>query len=269
MSNLVKCFRDIIAVAAIGVVAFLLAGLVLQVVYIADTDIRFLVSYVVPMVLMLIGVMLYNMLVIKSKERMMWSVRGLNPMVHIWGLVLLVALAIVLAPLMRLLPSIESVVPSSVWAVVTVIFIAPIVEELIFRAGVFSVLSNTCRPTVAAIVSSLLFGVMHGEVAVAIEAFFAGMIFSYAYIFTQSIFAPIILHIFNNIIAYLLLQLSYQDKSINDYIGALESFDIIYAISLLILVLGVVHVVVVYRRADRFIKQGKTLRDMALDKAEK
>ncbi|MBR5133386.1 MAG: CPBP family intramembrane metalloprotease [Alistipes sp.] len=266
MSNLLKCFRDIIAVVAIVIVAFVVSGLVVRAVDIANGDVRFLVSYVVPMTIMLVGILLYKWLVIKPKELTMCSIRGLNPTVHIWGLLLLIALAIVLLPLMQLLPSEPRDIPSGVWGVVTLIFVAPIFEELIFRAGIFSIVSDTCRPTVSALVSSLLFGVMHGEVAVAIEAFLAGMIFSYAYILTQSIVAPIILHIFNNIVAYVLLQFTYQDYTINDLVLSLESFDIIYAISLAVLMLGIVHIAVIYRRADELIKEGKTLRDMAPDK---
>ena len=269
MNNFVKSVKSIIVVAAIGVAAFVLAGLILQYVGMGNADIQFLISYITPMALMLAAIVLYNRLVIKSNERVMCSVRGLNPTIHIWGLLLLSALAIVLSPLMRLLPSSESVVPSSIWAVITLIFVAPIIEELIFRAGIFSIMRGSCRPSLAALVSSLLFAAMHGEIAIGIEALFAGMIFSYAYILTQSILAPIILHIFNNIIAYVLIQFEYQEMTIQDYIGALSSFNIIYAISLLIIILGATHIVLTYRRADRLIAEGKTLKDMAENVGDK
>lgn len=269
MSKLLKCVRDIIVVAAIGVVAFLLAGVIVEAVNVANADVRFLVSYITPMLLMLSGVVLYSRVLIKPDERTLWSPRGLSPTVHIWGLLLLVALAVVLSPLMRLLPAHQTDIPSGVWAVVTLVVVAPIVEELIFRGGVFTIMRGTCRPTMAAMISALLFGIMHGQVAIAIEAFLAGVVFSYSYILTQSIFAPIVLHIFNNVIAYVLLQFTYQDCTISDFIGALPSFDIIYGISLLILILGIVHITITYRRADKLIKEGKTLRDIAPKKSEK
>lgn len=268
MSKLLKCVCDIVAVAAIGVVAMLLAGVVVQAIDISNVDIRFLVSYATPMLLMLTGVVLYNRFVKKAEETTLWGPRGFSPTVHMWGLLLLVALAIVLSPLMRLLPAHQQDIPSGVWTVVTLVFIAPVVEELIFRGGVFSIMRGTCSPTLAAVISALLFGVMHGQVAIAIEAFLAGVVFSYAYILTQSIFAPIILHIFNNVIAYVLLQFIYQDYTISDFIGALPSFNIIYCIMLMVIILGVVHICITYRRADKLIKEGKTLRDMTPQRSE-
>jgi membrane protease YdiL (CAAX protease family) len=263
MGNFLKSAKSIIVVAAIGIVAFVLAGLMLYDANIGNLDLGFLISYIAPMSLMLLGVVLYNKLIVKSEEPIMCSIRGLSPTIHIWGLLLLVALTIVLSPLLRLLPASDSGVPSGIWAVVTLIFLAPTFEELIFRATIFSIMRSSCRPTFAALVSSLLFAAMHGGITIGIEAFFAGMIFSYAYILTQSILAPIILHIFNNTIAYVLIQFEYQELTIQDYIGALPSFNIIYAISLLITILGLTHIVVTYRRADRLIRDGKTLRDMA------
>ena len=128
MNNFLKSIKSIIVVAAIGVKAVVLAGLILQCVGMGNADTQFLISYITPMALMLVSIVLYNRLVIKSNERVMWSVRGLNPTIHIWGLLLLSALAIVLSPLMRLLPSTDGDIPSSLWAVVTLIFVAPVIE---------------------------------------------------------------------------------------------------------------------------------------------
>ncbi|MEE1168352.1 MAG: hypothetical protein UHS52_04950, partial [Alistipes sp.] len=75
MNNFLKSIKSIIVVAAIGIVAFVLAGLILQCVGMGNADTQFLISYITPMALMLAAIVLYNRLVIKSNERVMWSVR--------------------------------------------------------------------------------------------------------------------------------------------------------------------------------------------------
>ena len=259
MSNFIKSIVRIIIVVAIGIAAFLLSSMILKYVNIGNDDLRFPLSYTIPMLLMISGVILYNRLGVKSPNRTMWSIRGFNPTVHIWCLILLISLSIVLAPLMQLLPESDMAIPTGMWAVVTIIVVAPIIEELLFRANIYSVMREGLHPSIAAAIAATLFGVMHGNIAVAIEAFFAGMIFSYAYIYTRSIFAPIMLHIYNNIIAYVLLQFTYQDNTIKDYIGALPWFHIIYAISLTILLLGSIHIVLTYRRANRVSESGRVI----------
>ncbi len=251
MLKMVKTIKNIIFVALIGVVAFVLSGLLLGLFGGLDDDLRFVVTYSMPIVLMLIGVSIYDIVECHRPQRVMWGIRGLNPAMHLWGLILLVTLSVVLSPLMRLLPANDADVPSSLWAVVTMIFIAPLFEEILFRGKLFSVLRATLSPTLSALVVSAIFALMHGFSGVTIEAFFAGMIFSYAYLATGSIFAPVILHVFNNVIAYVLVQFEYQERTIVDYIGDLPSFDIIYAISLLVLIIGVVFIVRTFYRADR------------------
>ena len=258
MNKLLKSFPDIVFIALIGIIAFAVSGSVLGMVNIADSDVRFLVSYSAPILLMLIGVALYDRLACGRRQPPMAKLRGFSPLMHIWGLILLLALAVVLMPLMSILPQQDVVVPTGVWAVVTMIIVAPVLEEILFRGKVFSVMRYTCRPSLAAMVSAAIFAALHGHIGIAIEAFCAGMIFSYAYILTSSIFAPIILHIFNNIIAFVLAQLMYQDRSLEDYLVALPSFNIIYVISLVILLLGVVHIVLTYARADRRARVGET-----------
>lgn len=255
MERITKTITSIIFIVLMALVAFPLSGMLVSMFDGMDEGLRYVVSYSLPMLLMLMGVVIYDRVVCHTPQALMWSIRGFNPTMHLWCVVLLIALSVVLSPLMRLLPTSEVSIESSVWVVVTLIFVAPILEEILFRAKVFSVLRRRLLPTLSAVVASAIFALMHGFTGVAIEAFFAGMIFSYAYIATSSIFAPIILHIFNNVIAYVLLEFTYQERTIVDYIGALKSFDIIYATSLLITILGLVFIVRQYRRADKIARE--------------
>lgn len=264
MEKITKTIANVIFVTLVAIVAYLLSGLLIGLFGDIGSDLRYVVSYSMPMLLMLIGVTIYDRVVCKRTQRTMWSTRGFNPSVILWGVLLLVSLSVVLSPIMRLLPKSDPLVESEVWAVVTVICIAPIFEEILFRAKIFSVFRSTLSPTLSAVVTSAIFALMHGFTGVAIEAFLAGMIFSYVYIATSSIFAPIILHVFNNVIAFVMLQFMYQERTISDYIGALESFDIIYAVALLITIIGLIAIVRKYRLADRVVREGGTLGNLSL-----
>lgn len=75
--------------------------------------------------------------------------------------------------------------------------LAPISEELLWRHGVYRILSHYGFIP-AAFISSLLFALMHTGTAGLCYAFFSGIIFCILYELTKSPILPILLHIFNN-----------------------------------------------------------------------
>ena len=83
-------------------------------------------------------------------------------------------------------------------AIIANIICAPIMEEVVFRGLIFGRLRRAMPAIVAAILSSALFGIMHGHWIWAIWAFFMGMIFCFARIRTGSILPGIILHMMAN-----------------------------------------------------------------------
>ena len=266
MKKIVVVARDIIVVAAIGVVANLLSSALMSLFTIIDNEIRFTISYVLAMSLMLAGVWLYDRFVAHGKERIMVRLSGFNPATLLWGLVLIVALSIVLAPLMRLLPEVRTNVPTGLISMLCVVVVAPIFEEVLFRGKIFSVFSATLSPLLSALASALLFGVMHGNVAVALEAFLVGIVLSYIYILKGSIFAPILLHIMNNIVAYVMMIFKYQERTIEDFIGDLPIFSPIYIVSAVVVLLGAIHVGYIFIKAHRVIAQGGKLVDVSRGK---
>ncbi|MGL4761051.1 MAG: lysostaphin resistance A-like protein [Sarcina sp.] len=78
-----------------------------------------------------------------------------------------------------------------------VIVITPILEELIFRAGLYKGLSKVISRRKAVIISSLLFAMMHGVLRIP-DSFFAGMLFCEVYIRGAKIYYPMMLHGFAN-----------------------------------------------------------------------
>jgi membrane protease YdiL (CAAX protease family) len=83
-------------------------------------------------------------------------------------------------------------------AIIANIICAPILEEVVFRGLVYGRLRRAMPAIVAAIISSVLFGLMHGHWIWVIWAFFMGMIFNYARMRTGSILPGIIMHMVVN-----------------------------------------------------------------------
>ena len=270
MKKLLVTARDTASVLFIGIVAFLLTSAIMQLFTIINNEISFTVTYVLTMSFMLVGIWLYDRYVAHGKQRVMARLAGFNPITLLWGLVLIVALSVVLAPLMRLLPETRTNIPIGLVSMLCVVVVAPIFEEVLFRAKVFSIFSATLSPFFSAMLSALLFGVMHGNVAVALEAFTVGIVLSYIYILKGSIFAPILLHIMNNIVAYVMMIFKYQDRTIEDFIGDLPIFSTIYIVSAVVVLLGAIHVGYLFRKANRMVAQGGELIDVSRgrDKSE-
>ena len=147
-----------------------------------------------------------------------------------------------------------------------VVILAPIFEEVLFRGKIFSVFSATLSPLLSTLASALLFGVMHGNVAVALEAFLVGIVLSYIYILKGSIFAPILLHIMNNIVAYVMMTFKYQERTIEDFIGDLPIFSTIYIVSAVVVLLGAIHAGYIFIKAHRVVAQGGELVDVSRGK---
>lgn len=76
----------------------------------------------------------------------------------------------------------------------TTILIAPIVEELVFRAFIFKTISKMSNKYVGMIISSLMFGIMHGNVSQGLYAFFVGLVLSFIYDKLNNISYAIFLH---------------------------------------------------------------------------
>lgn len=90
---------------------------------------------------------------------------------------------------------------------------APVVEEMVFRGAVLRTLLNMFDRRwhwVAIVVSALLFGAVHMNVAQGLHAFVIGLLLGWMYYRTASIIPGILLHWINNTVAYLMFHLMPQ-----------------------------------------------------------
>ncbi len=83
------------------------------------------------------------------------------------------------------------------------VLLAPLVEEIVFRYSLSSIIKNR---VIFVIVSSLLFGIMHGIGIATFLYAFLGMMFAIMYIKTDdNVVSPYIAHMINNLVAVTLM----------------------------------------------------------------
>ena len=82
--------------------------------------------------------------------------------------------------------------------------------------------------------SSLFFGVLHGEPLLVANAFVIGLILGYVYVATGSLWASMILHAMNNVVAYLLMVAGLSDTLMIELAGSRTLYVIIYISALLV-----------------------------------
>lgn len=86
----------------------------------------------------------------------------------------------------------------SLWIIILCTgILIPIMEELTFRYGIYGSLSEY-NPKMALIVSSIIFGLIHGNIIQIVYAVIIGFILGYVYAKTHNIWYSIVLHAVNN-----------------------------------------------------------------------
>lgn len=99
-------------------------------------------------------------------------------------------------------------VGSVIVAALLVVIAAPIAEEAFFRGFMFAGLRAAMPLWPAAALSGLIFGSLHlgtGDVGVAIQLAILGLILAWLYERSGTLWAPILVHMTNNTIAFVLL----------------------------------------------------------------
>ena len=122
-----------------------------------------------------------------------------SPFRLLCGYLLLWCISIAVEPLTSLLPDSQSNIGGGGWLLVSAVVIAPIFEEYIFRRHIAGALQFAYGSVVAWLLSSLIFGIAHGEPAVMVTATMSGLVLGYYFLRYRSIVIAILLHAMNNI----------------------------------------------------------------------
>lgn len=92
-----------------------------------------------------------------------------------------------------------------VFAMLAIVFIAPIAEELIMRGWLYGKLRNKFKIPLAIFLTSALFGILHGQLNVGISVFALSAILCGLREITGTIWSGMLLHILSNGIAFYML----------------------------------------------------------------
>lgn len=90
---------------------------------------------------------------------------------------------------------------SPIVLIFSVIIVAPIYEEIIFRGILLKGMSKKINPTIALVVSALFFAIAHMNIPQGINAFILGLTVGFIYLKTESIYLSIFAHSLNNVLA--------------------------------------------------------------------
>lgn len=93
---------------------------------------------------------------------------------------------------------------------ISVIVIAPIAEEIVFRGYIYTATKRFSNGFTAALLSSLLFGVVHFNIAALVPLIFLALILALAYELTGSIWAPISIHAMFNATTILFQEINFH-----------------------------------------------------------
>lgn len=197
-------------------------------------------AYPLTMGAMIGGTLLYRRLRGGNRSLGRYAVRGLNPALILWGMLLMTAAGIVLEPLLALLPEIPDFYGRGWRALLLTVVMAPLAEEFLCRGILLDAARARGGAVYGLFFSSVFFGVIHFHPAAVVNAFAMGLVLGYVYLRSESLWLAVILHAFNNASAMLLLTLGYAHTTLRELLtsGGRETlYAVVYAVSAL-LVLG-------------------------------
>ena len=106
----------------------------------------------------------------------------------------------------------ESIMKVS-WGYVALGMMVPIAEEIVFRGAIQRVLQNALGERnrwIAIVISALIFGIIHFNLAQGLHAFLIGLLLGWLYSRTGSILPGFVFHWVNNTVVYLMFNLMPQ-----------------------------------------------------------
>lgn len=196
------------------------------------------IVYSGSMVLSLVGVLLYRRMRGGKGPVLAHSKAGFDPSRLLGLFVVMVALQVVIEPLTMMMPEVSPMIGRGFFTILVSIVLAPIFEELLCRGIVLESFRAKYGVFVGWIVSSLFFGVIHGQITAMLNASILGLVLGYAYIRSNSIFSVIILHALNNGLALVLMAFGFEESSFRDICPSETLYYALWAAAFLIVVIG-------------------------------
>jgi membrane protease YdiL (CAAX protease family) len=120
--------------------------------------------------------------------------------------------------------------------ILSLVVIAPIYEEIVFRGILLKGMANKINPNIALVVSALFFAIVHLSIPQGINAFLLGLITGFIYLKTESIYLSIFAHFVNNFLAI----------TVTSMFTAMEG-KYVMSIHRMFFILGIILLVIAYK----------------------
>ena len=156
------------------------------------------------------------------------------------GYLLLWCISITIEPITARIPADQSALGAGGWLLLSAVVLAPLLEEVVFRGYITSGLQYAYGPITAWFISSLIFGIAHGDIAPAINATFCGLVLGFYYMRYRSLMLVIMLHSMNYLTACFLSTVDLDQTPICDILGGGKLYWGIYALCLVVTLLSFV-----------------------------
>lgn len=173
---------------------------------------------------LLVAVLLFGCRILSFQETFYRYSWNMKETVFLFGLVLLAIIPVNgLTELLRL-PDIMQTSFAGLMVnplgVLNIVVLGPLVEELIFRKGMLDILrKGNYFPIWTIVISSVTFGVIHGNPAQIPGAFLFGLLLGWIYWRTNSVWIVWLLHALNNLIGVLTFIIWGEDQKLVDWFG--------------------------------------------------
>ena len=206
------------------------------------------VSYLVAMIVGLLLVRFYSQW---RGWREPFSHRNVGwsfPFRLLCGYLLLWCVGITVDPLAEMLPGDQSSLGGGGWLLFSAVLLAPVFEETIFRGYIAGMLRRSYGGVAAWLVSSILFGVVHGAPSVAVSATCSGLVLGFYFLRYRSLKMVIMLHAMNNITACFLKTMEMDELSVREIISNDKVYWVVYGVSALVTLVALWRMVVAVSR---------------------
>ena len=164
-------------------------------------------SYALSMGLTIVGVLIYRKLRRGTGRMFHFSLRGFNPMLILWGFVMVLLTGVVIEPVLELFPDaflkmINKMGMHGGWSILMLVVLAPVMEEVLFRGYILEGLKAT-TPTFAILVGGAMFALFHQNPQQTVYQFICGVAFFLIAYEGGSIIPGIAMHFVNNFVIIL------------------------------------------------------------------
>lgn len=131
---------------------------------------------------------------------------------------------------------------------VLIVFVAPLVEEVVFRGLVFTRFQKGMPIVLSATLSALIFGLAHGQIIWMTYAFILGLVLSLVFVKTKSLVGNILLHFTFNLTSGIMMLMEIEETS--------ENTNLIFLIaSIGVTILSLVAILYLTKKSNQIIEE--------------